>query len=495
MPKVSHLTLVVCLLLVHFFLRTRNITQFEPYVDEGYHIRRGAIVWDFEVHPGRFAHGKVLLYFWLGLFDGPPTTNLAASRLSNALFSILTGAAIYQLGRTLHKPISGIFALTIYMLLPLAFFFERMALADPFASGFVTVLAWRSLVFAKRPTLKQGAIVGVLVGLATLAKLTMGAVALLPVGATACFYDWRRGLWRFDRRYFRGLVMMVVTALMLWLPILIPALFAHLNGDPFIIVNEFNIQRGDSFAPRGPLDYLAADLPAVAEFTSLVLLAGAGLALVWMLYVLRWQALFLMFWLVSVSILVVLFARVITVRYLMPVATPLSLTLGLALGYMWLRRRLRPVIVALLATWALTFALPFANTEPKALSFSDSNQFDFHSGFFTADDVVREATAWLDSAPESGTVYATREACHLMYFYSNRLPLRCLDIDPIPTFGQILLNELRPGEVAYLVISGYYGPFHLGIDWLMSEELELSNPPQYQGPGYEFRVWKIWSER
>jgi hypothetical protein len=81
-----------------------------------------------------------------------------------------------------------------------------------------------------------------------------------------------------------------------------------------------------------------------------------------------------------------------------------------------------------------------------------------------------------------------------MYFYSNTLALHCLEIDPIPTFGQTLLDELTTGEIAYLVISGYYGPFHEGIDWLASEEIELSNPPQFQGPGYEFRLWKIWIE-
>ena len=47
-----------------------------PYVDEGFHIKRAGLVWNFDVNPGRFAHGKVLLYFWLGLFETGPETAL-----------------------------------------------------------------------------------------------------------------------------------------------------------------------------------------------------------------------------------------------------------------------------------------------------------------------------------------------------------------------------------------------------------------------------------
>ncbi len=67
----------------------------------------------------------------------------------------------------------------------------------------------------------------------------------------------------------------------------------------------------------------------------------------------------------------------------------------------------------------------------------------------------------------------------------------CLDDDPIPSFGETVLAELEAEQPAYLVISWYYGPFHLGIDWLRSEEISLSTPPRFHSPGYEFRVWCI----
>ncbi len=140
--------------------------------------------------------------------------------------------------------------------------------------------------------------------------------------------------------------------------------------------------------------------------------------------------------------------------------------------------------------WLVTFAVPFAGTSPENLAFTSFNDFDFHSGFLTADDRVREAAQVLSRQP-AGTVYATREACFMLYFYSDDFELRCLPQDPIPPFGAILQDELLPGETAYFVMSWYYGPFHLGIDWLDSTEIPLQNPSRFQGPGYEFRLWRI----
>ena len=136
--KKSPLTIwlpVVALLLIHLLIRSHHITALEPYVDEGSHLVRGAAVWHFETHPARLAHGKLLTYFWLGLFEGPPSTALVVGRLSIALFSTLTAATIYLLGRWWQNHRTGLLALMIYACWPLAFFFERMALADPFAAG------------------------------------------------------------------------------------------------------------------------------------------------------------------------------------------------------------------------------------------------------------------------------------------------------------------------------------------------------------------------
>ena len=92
---------VILLLLVHFFIRHHHPTWQYAYVDEGFHARRAAVVWDFEQNPGRFAHGKVLLYFWMGLFEGDSTHNLHLLRTSIAIFSLITAATLYRIGRIL----------------------------------------------------------------------------------------------------------------------------------------------------------------------------------------------------------------------------------------------------------------------------------------------------------------------------------------------------------------------------------------------------------
>jgi hypothetical protein len=202
----------------------------------------------------------------------------------------------------------------------------------------------------------------------------------------------------------------------------------------------------------------------------------------------------LVVWIIVIAVPVIMVARVRTARYLMPLATPLTLLLALALAHLWQSHRLaRLAVMGVFAGWLLTFALPFARTAPDNLNFSGNNAFDFQSGFFLADDAVREAAAILNQQSEI-PVYATKEACHLLYFYGDGLDLRCLPEDPVPDFGQQLLDELPPGERAYLVISWYHGPFHEGLDWLHAEEIPLENQPRFQNPGFEFRVWKIWIE-
>jgi hypothetical protein len=496
MGKRTYMAAAVCLLLIHFFMRTHNILSLEPYVDEGAHLTRAAEIWDFSTHPAQFANGKLLLYFWLGLFDGPPSTNLAAGRLSISLFSMLTAATLCLLGRWVWERRTGLLALAIYAVLPYAFFFERMALADPIAAGFAVLIAWRGLVFARRYTLREGLIVGLLLGLASMAKLTMALLPLLPVGAALLVHDWKTGITGYVRRYAPGLITAALVVVVMWLPILIPAYFAQQAGNPFVLVDEFNIQRDDPFAPDGPVDYLRQVLPLLAEFTSPAYLIGAGLALLmaWFSRKKSWAA-YLSLWLLAIALPLVIAARVVTARYLMPVTAPMTLLLAAGLTYLWNRLpAVKVVLAGACALWLVTFAVPFANTAPADLPLTSFNDFDFQSGFLTADNRVREAAQVLTNQP-AGTVYATREAYFMLYFYSDDFDLRCLPQDPIPPFGAMLQQELLPGETAYFVMSWYYGPFHLGIDWLNSEEIPLQVPSRFQGPGYEFRLWRMQIEQ
>jgi hypothetical protein len=336
--------IVVLLLLCHFMIRTHNIDVQQPYVDEGFHLSRAVRVWDFAENPGRFAHGKVLVYFWMGMFEAENTlqTMLPVGRLSLALFSVITGAGLYLLGRLLASHLTGVFAIAIYACLPLAFFYERMALADALASGLICLSVWRSWVFARRPSFKEGAILGVLLALCTLAKLTVVPVTLLPVGAALIYYPWKRGallpqIAHGFRVYLPPLVLAAAIVIMFWLPMVIPALQAHGTPERFTLVDDAAVAdtNSDGYFLQ-PLRYLSRITPMMAEFVSPVFLLAAALSLMGGLAFFRrvdrhlWCSLLLVgWWLILITTLTLFIARIHTMRYFMPTAAPLSLIVAI----------------------------------------------------------------------------------------------------------------------------------------------------------------------
>ena len=222
------LLLIVALLIVQFELREYHITLQGAYLDEGSHSMRGALAWRLDTNPGRFSNGKLLLYYYIGLFEAQNTTSLFVSRSAVALFSLVSGAVIYCIGRWLHSRLAGILGLICYGLLPFAVFHESMVLADPFAAAFACLVAWRSLVFARHPRWREGIVLGVLLTLSIMAKLTLGLLPVLPVAATLIYFPKvpggliEQGRW-WLRHYFPPLALAAVIVVALWLPILIPA--------------------------------------------------------------------------------------------------------------------------------------------------------------------------------------------------------------------------------------------------------------------------------
>src|SRR5581483_7277162 len=112
------LVIVLVLLILQLFLRLHHITAQGAYVDEGVHSMRGATAWKLEANPGRASDGKFLLYYYLGLFEAESTTALFASRAAIALFSLISGAAVYLFGQRFHSHTAGLVALGLYAVLP-----------------------------------------------------------------------------------------------------------------------------------------------------------------------------------------------------------------------------------------------------------------------------------------------------------------------------------------------------------------------------------------
>jgi hypothetical protein len=475
--QTKHLLLVTALLLFQFFLRAHHITGQESFIDEGYHVSRAVHVWDFDSHPARTANGKLLLYFWLGLFDLQPITALYVSRTAMALFSLVGGAAIYAVGRQIGNHTVGALALGLYAILPLALFFERMALADPFAAVFASLLVWRCILFARHPRSAEGLLVGILCACAMLAKLTMGLIPLLP-GAIVLFFS---GYPRQIRRYLPGFILAAGVVILLWLPILIPAWLAR-NTDPFVLINPENLQQIEEAAPVASL---WGQLPQLSAYTSGSLLAVGAIALVWLIVQERTRpaALVIFVWVALIVILPGVASKDMRSRYLMPIAGPLVLILALAVDRLWRVTQshylIRGGIIVGGGVWLILFALPFAYTtlvNPMELELSRRDTQNYLSGNF-AGDAFRQTAALLDRIdPPPGSVYASYGTCQALFFFTAR-PVHCLknSADPV---------ELRDHPLTYVIFNGHeLPPDRLGLDWKLLA--------QYDRPRVN-RVVSIW---
>lgn len=502
---------VIVLLLVLFFIRTHHIDVQNPYVDEGFHIKRAGLVWDFDVNPGRFAHGKVLLYFWLGLFETGPETALPASRLGMGIYALITGSTIYLLGRLLYRHAAGLLALALYTVLPLALFYERMAMADPLAAGLAALIAWRGLAFACRPGLWRGVELGVLLALATLAKLTMGLMPLLPGIAALLYYPWRRGaVWpqmlQFIQTYAPPLVVATITVGLMWAPLAVPAFFARNSDEPFVLVDPFNV-RSSADEPASPFQYLSETLPLVYEVTTRWLIFALVAAAIYMLLALAWDrpfarnSAYILAWFLLIAGLTLVGARLSTLRYVMPLGVPAVLLLAGAASSLWcvpvpyVRPLLRLALTVALVAWVVGFALPFIRTnltDPDDLDFSSTNWTEYQSGYLIADDAVRDAAAALNAIePHPKPVYATWWLCHLMYFYADD-PLTCLDYShPVGDLAPALEAELGPDQVAYVASAGYQ-PFLSRIPGLCAEPIGVFDRPKIRSTAWDVSLWRVW---
>ncbi|MBN2303119.1 MAG: glycosyltransferase family 39 protein [Anaerolineae bacterium] len=502
--------IVIVLLWVQLGLRGWQITRRDPYIDEAYHLARASVVWDFEQHPGRFAHGKLLVYFWLGLFERTPSEALPVARLSIVVWSLISGAAIYAVGRRLAGHGVGALALALYGVLPLAVFYERLAMSDPFAAGLAGLVAWRSLVFAhavnrSQPLTRHGIGLGVLIGLATLAKLTLVLLPLLPVWAALVFVNTPiHSITRRLRALRPTMTLSAIIVGLMWAPVLIPAWYADVTGDPFVLINRYNIQRDDPGAPTDSRDYVEQLWPVLADFVTREFLIVIGAAFVIGLVIASSQraALFLLSWLVFLTAPLIAGARLPTAHYYVPMAAPVVLILALAAAQVWrqigalrwpgARFTLQTAISSGLAVWIGLFALPWLHTEladPARTDFTGLNDLFYQSGMLTGDPGIRQAADTLTAAePQNAPVYATWSVCHMLRLFTAR-PITCLgETTPRGDLIAGLQRDLPPGGTAYLAISGY-GPFHENIDGLAWELAAEYDRVRVNRP---VNIWRLW---
>ena len=170
--------------------------------------------------------GRPPLHFWLILLVSPFVDNgFLAGRLAAALTGVGATLALYGLGRVLAGRLTGVVAAVLWAVSPFSVVFARVS-ADDSALAFGAILAaLGGALLACRPTTRHALLVGLAVGLATLAK-TLGALtALAPVLAILLLAPPRS--WG---RYVRPLLVAGAATLVLLVPLLLflPQMLAQL---------------------------------------------------------------------------------------------------------------------------------------------------------------------------------------------------------------------------------------------------------------------------
>jgi len=117
------LAILVALLAFRFALRVHHPISLPFFMDEYRHISRAQLVYMPGYNPIEFAHGKLLLYYWLGLFAPQRNTGSVMGRLSIAIASLITAATSAAIARRFFGRQAAIFALAFYALAPMHYLF------------------------------------------------------------------------------------------------------------------------------------------------------------------------------------------------------------------------------------------------------------------------------------------------------------------------------------------------------------------------------------
>jgi len=232
----TRLWLLVLLLLVAFFVRAHQINALPPFNDESHHIRRAEMVWSFQDADLSFTVGKLLTYYWLGIFHPERLDAVHVARSATALFALLGLAAAYALGRWMFGAWAGLLAVYMLTFAPFMVFFDRMALADPLTTALGMLTVWAGVLLVRRPSeWEWGLLAGILVALTILAKLTGFPFALVPLWGILIFAE---GTWRARwRRYRTTLLVCYGVAGGILMPFLLRVVYEELFGERISVID------------------------------------------------------------------------------------------------------------------------------------------------------------------------------------------------------------------------------------------------------------------
>ena len=178
-----------------FYLLTRlpGLTRLPVFIDEAAHI-----YWAGHALAGGWMDGKWLsIVIMAGAVRGLPVDSLLAARLGTVALNLGSLLLLVGIGRRLGTRRAGLLAGLFYVLLPYAFFYDRLALTDHSMILFALLAVWFSLLLVEKPRpLIAGGVTLALIA-AMLAKLTGAMFAAIPVLAVGLLVppcQWKRYL-------------------------------------------------------------------------------------------------------------------------------------------------------------------------------------------------------------------------------------------------------------------------------------------------------------
>ncbi|MBI3764334.1 MAG: glycosyltransferase family 39 protein [Chloroflexi bacterium] len=132
------------LILIYWAVRLHNILALPLFLDEGFHIYLAQRAWLIKYLFEGTADGRLFNVWWYAVF-WPFANGDFVARAGSLLLGTAGLAAVIAAGRALFAREVSWAAAAIYVVLPPAFFFERILLADSLTAPLVALVLWSSI--------------------------------------------------------------------------------------------------------------------------------------------------------------------------------------------------------------------------------------------------------------------------------------------------------------------------------------------------------------
>jgi len=438
MSKSSRIGLwsAVLLLGMAFLVRAYQVTVLPPFNDESHHIRRAEAVWSFDNLDLSFTVGKLLTYYWIGIFNPDRLDGIFVGRTVTGLFALLGLAAAFAVGKRLFGMWGGILTLYLLVFSPFMVFFDRMALTDPITASLGMLTIWASLILLDRPQQwERGIFASVMAWLTILAKLTGLPFAAIPIVAVLFFgAGTLRDKWQ---TYRATLIACYGTLIALLTPFGLWVVYKELSGNRISVVDPHLINH------KTPLETVTDNLGDLWQANSVFHHDIFWIVMVFAIGIGLWRAVrpvgFLLACVALIWGFTMVSSGVLSTRYLQLGIAPLLVAVA---GSLIVINPLKPrwlVGWGIATLWLVLVAQPFILNlwnDPRLNTYPERDEWEYFTNFTAGYGLVDAA----DALPNLSTGQATGRvpvvglngSCHQMRLYLDEFGAVLLEC---PAFG------------------------------------------------------------